>query len=325
MMMILSMPLLAVLLAHAGRAAGCETDLDCSLLGDCQQGACVCDEGWGGSDCAALQLLAPAPIALPGAAPGSGADGSSYVAPDGYSSWGMSVVRDVDGDGKYHGFVSQFKYGCDLDTWGTNSYVNHVVSSKPSGPWKQAGIALETWAHNPKVIWDPQEKTWVMYHIGTGNDPNKAVNCTKQSRPSQQQRDERASASAAAADSPGSSRPFQISYSKSLDGPWKTLAEDDSQQQQLGSSASSGSSVSSLFTAYPGVDNVGGTQTPEGGVELYEDPERGEGNAKPFLCLSSLPIDSAKINSGLRATGKLTEKGVAVLSLFLIRHRRGVC
>ena len=271
------MQLLAfLLLPGACVAAGCATDLDCSLLGQCVGGICHCDEGWSGHDCAALALLPPVPIALPGSPPGAGSVGSAYVAPDGYSSWGMSVVRDVEGDGKYHGFVSQFKYGCDLDTWGTNSYVNHVVSDQPAGPWKQAGVALETWAHNPKVIWDPQEKTWVMYHIGTGNDPDKAVNCTKPS--DTLWASERAASSAGATDtSPvSSSRPFQSSYAKSVNGPWSSLSD-----LELGNNMHSGlgSTISSLFTEYPGVDNIGGEEKPSGGVELYEDPEHGDGMA----------------------------------------------
>ncbi len=287
-----SVQLLALALALPRVAhAGCSTDEDCSLLGECQAGACVCDAGWSGPDCAALALKLSRPIALPGGAPGD--SGSSYVAPDGYSSWGMSVVRDVHGDGQYHGFVSQFKYGCDLDTWGTNSYVNHVVSDRPSGPWKQAGIALETWAHNPKVIWSAQDKTWVMYHIGTGNDPGKAVNCTKSADPSDVAVSRSNHDNVDVAES--SSRPFQISYAKSLNGPWTSLSEADSapvvNRGNLDSTASS--SLSTLFTAYPGVDNIGeGQQKPDGGVHLYEDPKHGNGVA--FVSFANFTSNPAR-------------------------------
>ena len=271
-------------------ASGCSTNADCSLLGECKAGVCLCDPGWSGLDCAALALKPSRPIALPGGAPGS--SGSSYVAPDGYSSWGMSVVRDVHGDGQYHGFVSQFKYGCDLDTWGTNSYVNHVVSARPTGPWKQAGIALETWAHNPKVIWSAQDKTWVMYHIGTGNDPNRAVNCTGSPGVSDGTLHPRKHASVDEA--VGSSRPFQISYADSLNGPWTSLSEAKNAAMtdsgELGSVSSS--SLSTLFTAYPGVDNVGGGQKPVGGVHLYEDPKHGAGVA--FVSFGNFSANPAR-------------------------------
>ncbi len=284
---LLALVLLALPAVHA---SPCSTDEDCSLLGECKGGVCACDAGWSGLDCAALALKPSRPIALPGGAPGD--SGSSYVAPDGYSSWGMSVVRDVHGDGQYHGFVSQFKYGCDLDTWGTNSYVNHVVSDHPSGPWKQAGIALETWAHNPKVIWSARDKTWVMYHIGTGNDPGKAVNCTKSPDPSDAvMHNNRAIVDAAAS----SSRPFQISYAKSLNGPWTSLSEADSAPSVFRGELDSveSSSLSTLFTAYPGVDNVGGgQQTPDGGVHLYEDPKHGNGVA--FVSFANFTSNPAR-------------------------------
>ena len=161
--------LVLLLLLPPGVAASCSTDSDCSLLGECRSGSCHCDPGWVGSDCAVLSLLPPVPLTEAG---------SSYVAPDGWSSWGMSVVHDTTGDKLYHGFVSEFEHGCDLDSWGTNSFVNHVVSRKPGGPWTQAksGRALGVWAHNPKLVFDAKEQTWVMYHIGGGDNPTKAVN-----------------------------------------------------------------------------------------------------------------------------------------------------
>ena len=103
-------PLLLLLLGTA--SAACTTDADCNLLGSCDSGACSCDTGWAGADCATLSLLPPAPLSKDG--PGS------YIAPDDYSSWGMSVVKEK---GEYHGFVSEFLNGCSLDSWGTNSFV----------------------------------------------------------------------------------------------------------------------------------------------------------------------------------------------------------
>jgi hypothetical protein len=67
-----------------------------------------------------------------------------YVAPNGTSSWGMSVVKDTAG-GMYHGFVSEFANGCKLGSWGSNSYVNHVVADTPTGPWRQ----VRSCRHNP--------------------------------------------------------------------------------------------------------------------------------------------------------------------------------
>lgn len=42
-------------------AAGCSTDLDCSLNGVCTSGACVCDKPWGGDGCGVLQYKTTSP------------------------------------------------------------------------------------------------------------------------------------------------------------------------------------------------------------------------------------------------------------------------
>ena len=258
-------------------AAGCATDADCSLLGACTGGACLCDPGWGGADCAVLSLEPPVPVTQPG---------SAYIAPDGYSSWGMSVVHDTKGDKLYHGFVSEFEHGCDLDSWGTNSFVNHVVAQKPGGPWSQAksGRALGVWAHNPKLVFDKKEQTWVMYHIGGGNNPTKAVNCSKPG-----QSVGRGPPAAAAS----SSRPFEIHFAKSLDGPWTPLAAESSAESSGAAlAAKAGSSASSLFTTYPGVDNVDGRQRPAGGVWLYEAQAHGSGKA--FVSFANFTANPAR-------------------------------
>ena len=93
--MLMIIPLVLVLVLRTA-AAACTTDRECSLLGSCVSGSCACDAGWLGDDCATLDLLPPAPT-------------GSYIAPDDYSSWGMSVVKDKGGD--YPRFVSEFLNG----------------------------------------------------------------------------------------------------------------------------------------------------------------------------------------------------------------------
>ena len=91
----------------------CISPSQCGLNGCVVDSLCVCDAGWVGSQCGVLDL-APATIS------------SSYIPPDGVSSsWGMSTVYV---NATYHGFVSEFLYKCNLDSWGSNSYINHVVS-----------------------------------------------------------------------------------------------------------------------------------------------------------------------------------------------------
>lgn len=239
--------LMAAVVAAAG-ATSCTGD--CSLLGDCIDGVCHCDVGWAGEDCAVLSLLPPAPAGEAG--------GGGYIAPGGYSSWGMSIFRDHAGDGQYHGFVSEFEYGCSLDTWATNSYVNHVVAPTPNGPFKQAGVALPVWAHNPKVVWDAAEKVWVMYHIGYKNQ-TRAVNCSREAA-SAMHPPPRPRAPAASSGGRGAGRPFEIHYATSLNGPWIPLAEESSPK---GVGTLLGAACSSLLTAYPGADNGAGNSTQE--------------------------------------------------------------
>lgn len=54
--MIMSALRFVALASLVAQAAGCKTDLDCSLAGQCNAGACIC-EGWTkGADCAELNL-----------------------------------------------------------------------------------------------------------------------------------------------------------------------------------------------------------------------------------------------------------------------------
>lgn len=214
----------------------CASSMDCSLNGDCVQGACQCDSGWVGSVCSTLDLENPD-------------ISESYVAPGGTSAWGMSVVQDKSTK-QYHGYVSEFKNKCKLGSWTTNSYVNHVVSDAPQGPWKQKGEVIGVWSHNPKLAYSPQDETWVIFHIGDGLQTYGPVqNCNdidpEFSRDKPRIRD-------LGVDGAG---PFMVHHSKSLDGPW-TL-----EQQAF--------NVTSSFTLYPGQrDNADGQMT---NIGLKED------------------------------------------------------
>jgi hypothetical protein len=78
-------------LGDTSSTAQCSSELDCSLLGACSDGVCKCDAGWGGSDCARMQL---APVRFPqgyGMVPALQADVNT--------SWGGDVIL---ADGQYH-------------------------------------------------------------------------------------------------------------------------------------------------------------------------------------------------------------------------------
>lgn len=96
--------------------------LACSLNGVCSSTSptpsttnCVCDPGWGGSDCGTLQIQ-PTPRA------------SGYSEPN-TSSWGGSMV--ISGTSASM-FVSRITGKCGLLAWEDNSEVIRAVS--PSGP-----------------------------------------------------------------------------------------------------------------------------------------------------------------------------------------------
>jgi len=236
-----------LILLHAVDGA---TPVACSLNGDATNGGgCRCDSGWVGADCAVLDLL-PNPSEKLSSAGGVG----SYVADDDFSSWGMSIIEDAAKKGSYHGFVAEFEYGCSLSSWGTNSYVNHLVASSPDGPWKQAksGRALSVWAHNPKLVYSPKDQKYVMYHIGSGETPSKARNCSRAAA--------RDGGAQAATGGPSSAAPFSIVSTSSLDGPWTA-------ESTVGLASSGGSR---LMTLYPGVSNVKASRPPSGGVRVYE-------------------------------------------------------
>eukprot|EP00729_Bicosta_minor_P011362 gene11362-27276_t len=231
----------------------CTSPSECSLNGCVVDSHCVCDTGWVGSQCGVLDL-APATIS------------SSYIPPDGVSSsWGMSVVKEtLAATPTYHGYVSEFLFKCNLDSWGSNSYVNHVVSPTPTGPWTRAksGPAVGVWAHNPRV----QYEFWyreslkdfavhpnVKHCDGTGGGGGTG------------------SGGVGSTVSHSSASPFQIHVSKSVDGPWTPLPHN----------ASSTPLPGKMMTAYQGWSNVdegAAPHAPEGGVVLKEDPTKGNGS-----------------------------------------------
>ena len=146
--------LLSLLLSRC--TATCTSDSDCSLLGTCSiSAACVCDPGWRGEDCGVLDL-APA------------TRGSGYnLTSAGTSSWGGRIVRDPADAGLHHLFAAEFTGGCGLDDWAPFSRIIRATSKDgAAGPYVFASEVAKTFAHNPTVVWSPQERLWLMWHIG---------------------------------------------------------------------------------------------------------------------------------------------------------------
>ena len=84
--------LLVAYLTLATTAWACAGPMDCSLNGDCTNGACVCDVAWAGSPTCDTLSFAPTPVL-------QGYHNSTEA------SWGGNAV--LGEDGKWHLFVAQ--------------------------------------------------------------------------------------------------------------------------------------------------------------------------------------------------------------------------
>jgi hypothetical protein len=151
---------LSVLLVGA-----CSTDDDCSLNGICTDTACVCDPGWFGDDCGQLNLFP--------ATPGTGynhTDATDVYEPygtSGNSSWCGQIVQDLEDKTLFHMIASQFAHGCGLSSWKPMSTVIHAESrSGPAGPYIWTDEILDTWHHNPTIIYSPADEEWLVYFTG---------------------------------------------------------------------------------------------------------------------------------------------------------------
>jgi len=88
-------------LSASGAAGSCTSALNCSLFGECRSGACVCDAGWGGSECATMQLL---PVTFP-----QGYGMVRTLQADANTSWGGNVIASGS---EFHMFVNSIANQC---------------------------------------------------------------------------------------------------------------------------------------------------------------------------------------------------------------------
>jgi len=143
----------------------CLSDVHCNQNGICNSdGTCSCSQGWTGPKCGALDLLQIDPN-----------NGVNDLA-NGMSSWGGSAVF-AEEDGLYHLFYSKMLGGCGLDSWMTNSACFHATSINPQGPFKNESMVIEAFCHNA-IIRRAVDKTFLLYHIGDGQEPGSVKNCS---------------------------------------------------------------------------------------------------------------------------------------------------
>ena len=141
----------------------CETEEDCSLAGDCEDGACVCDGWTHGAHCEVLNLL-PAQVAHHG-----------YRNASGFNSWGGA---SVEYKGLWYLFASQIAGHCPLaGYWSSASEAIRGVSAHPMGPFEYIQVVVPHMAHNVKPFLAP-DGTWLIYYVGEPYTGSKVFNCS---------------------------------------------------------------------------------------------------------------------------------------------------
>ena len=177
-------------------SSACTTDDDCSLLGACVSGACVCDAGFQGPACSSLAVV-----------PGSSALGYHNATPGVGASWGANAIFV---DGLWHAFIAELTHNCTLNQYGSNSQVIHATSPSLDAPFTKRGVAIAPFAHNPTVRALPDGTGYLLYMIGGTNASQQNCGSNYSGPP--------APRAAAAHGDPGTS--IAVSFSASVWGPW---------------------------------------------------------------------------------------------------------
>ena len=161
-----------------------------------------------------------------------------YGMAENVTTWGGGAIFDGH---QYHIYVSRMTNDCLLQTWGSNSRIDHGIADTVTGPYKFSDVAVNTWAHNAAPV-TLADGSFAIFHIGSGTgSPTGGKNCTPSSEPEWMQTEEAQAATAAtAAESfqtfqeydranhaaSDSSAGSSIHTSKSLMGPWEPLANN---------------------------------------------------------------------------------------------------
>ena len=184
----------------------CASAVDCRLNGACDAGKCRCDRGWGGQYCQLLQL-----------GPGSTAYGTLGTT----SAWGGGPPYWSAETASYHLFATELAAHCGMAVWGRMSQAVHAVSKTLLGPYTRVATALPTDTHNVYHQYSSADRTHVIYHIGTSENPpscNPYLKCTNGSTPGAHSLTPPANWTKPTC--PDTSAAPRMHWSKSVDGPW---------------------------------------------------------------------------------------------------------
>ena len=151
--------------------------LNGELLGTSQ--TCVCDKPWTGPECSVITFK---PVSFPQGYGMEPARAPWYSANGSFTTWGGNALEDPS-TGKFHLFVSAMTNDCPLETWTTNSRIDHAVADTIEGPYEFVDVAIPTWAHNAAPV-QLHDGTYAIFHIGDGTGPAAGgKNCTPSASP----------------------------------------------------------------------------------------------------------------------------------------------
>ena len=146
--------LLLELLVITAVAAGCKSDLDCSLNGVCGGGTCLCDSPWDGAACSQL-LFKSTPL--------SGK--SLYNSSDPRNTWNGPILSGPDG--QFHLYVPLYEEG----SLSVVTTTLHGIASSVTGPWDwTARPNLPLTAINPAALVFPGEGGQLVYSLWLGGE-----------------------------------------------------------------------------------------------------------------------------------------------------------
>ena len=164
------MLLACLLFTAASPSFHCASSDDCSLLGVCTAGACVCNAGWTGASCATMDLLALDTT-------------HGYVNPSAASWGGRPIKVGVGAAARWHMAVTEIKNKCPLILFQYNSQVVRAVSASANVASSytrvsdaEGGTILPPFHHNPTLIGPTPDGVYLIFFIGAANSSNE-IDC----------------------------------------------------------------------------------------------------------------------------------------------------
>jgi len=158
-----AMRLATLSLLVAAAAGTCTSADDCSLLGKCAKGSCVCGKGWTGSSCSRGDF-APLDVSL-----------GYHNATE--ASWGGRPIKDPV-SGKWQLMATEIKRHCPLILFQYNSMVVRAESTTDDagGPYVHKETVLPPFHHNPTFVGPTPDGYYLLFYIGT-NRPSHELDC----------------------------------------------------------------------------------------------------------------------------------------------------